>query len=82
MDLVAVAAVARDDVLERSARGAGDAAEDQQGRVQGGLEAAGGAALGRLAPQGLLGRVDDEVVARREQRVERAGEVLTWSCGL
>ncbi len=81
VDLVAVAAVARDDVLDRSAGRAGEAAEDEEGRVDRGLEAAGGRALGGLAPQGLLGGVDDEAVAVGEERVERAGEVLGVEVG-
>ena len=50
VELVAVAAVARDDVLQRPAVGRGHAAEDQQRGVERGVEPAGGRRVGGSRP--------------------------------
>src|SRR3954452_17648244 len=81
VELVAVAAVARDDVLQRLAGGCGHAAEDQQRGVERGVETAGGCRVGGLAPQRLLGAVDGVAVAGAEDVVQRATEVLPVEAG-
>ncbi len=68
-------------MLDRAPVGAREAAEDEERGVDRGLEAARRGALRGLAPQGLLGRVDDEVVALGEDGVERPGQVLGVEVG-
>src|SRR4051794_22395459 len=77
VDLVAVAAVPRYDVLQAVVTGARDPPEDQERRVERGIEPRRRGAVGGLAPQRLLRRVDGEAVGLLEHLVEGSAEVLS-----
>src|SRR3954453_3679948 len=81
VDLVAVAAVPRYDVLQAVVTGARDPPEDQERRVERGIESRRLGAVGGLSPQRLLRRVDGEAVGLLEHLVEGPAEVLAGRPG-
>src|SRR3954447_17427415 len=81
VDLVAVASVPRDDVLQQALPRARYAPEDEERRVQRRVEPSRGDTVGGLAPQGLLRRVDAEAVDLLQDLVQRAAEVLAVEVG-